>query len=68
MKNLLLSTVLVSCLFYNTANDTELTKALAENKDKFDVRVFVNPAMESVRNLIRNKLDNVFHSSGHAND
>ena len=39
-----------------------------ENKDKFDVRVFVNPAMESVRNLIRNKLDNVFHSSGHAND
>src|SRR5574344_1573208 len=45
-----------------------LRKALAENKDKFDVRVFVNPAMESVRNLIRNKLDNVFHSSGHAND
>ena len=45
-----------------------LRKALAENKDKFDVRVFVKPAMESVRNLIRNKLDNVFHSSGHAND
>lgn len=45
-----------------------LRKALVENKDKFDVRVFVNPAMESVRNLIRNKLDNVFHSSGHAND
>ena len=45
-----------------------LRKALAENRDKFDVRVFVNPAMESVRNLIRNKLDNVFHSSGHAND
>ena len=46
----------------------KVTLIVAENKDKFDVRVFVNPAMESVRNLIRNKLDNVFHSSGHAND
>lgn len=41
MKNLLLSTVLVSCLFYNTANATELTKALAENKPLSEIQALI---------------------------
>ncbi len=43
MKKLLLSTFLASCLFYNTVNATELTKALAENKP-----------LAEIQNLIKN--------------
>ena len=45
-----------------------LRKALAENPEKFDARTFITPAMDAVSELIENKLDNVFMSSGHAND
>lgn len=45
-----------------------LRQALNENTEKFDARVFITPAMKAVTELIENKLDNVFGSSGHAND
>ena len=45
-----------------------LRKALVENPEKFDARVFINPAMDAVTALCENKIRNVFNSAGHAND
>lgn len=43
-----------------------MRKALVENPEKFDVRVFVKPGMEAVTELVKNKLINVFNSAGKA--
>ena len=43
-------------------------KALHENPEKFDARVFIKPAMESIKELVKDKLINYFGSAGHAND
>ena len=45
-----------------------LRKALVENPEKFDARVFINPAMDAVTALCEDKIRNVFNSAGHAND
>ena len=45
-----------------------LRKALVENPEKFDARVFINPAMDAVTALCEDKIRNVFNSAGRAND
>lgn len=45
-----------------------LRKALYENAEKFDFKVFVNPALDAVTKLVEDKMENVFGSAGHAND
>ena len=45
-----------------------LRKALYETPEKFDLRAFVQPAMDAVTALCEDKIVNVFASAGHAND
>lgn len=41
-------------------------KALAEKPEQFDARVFITPAMDAVTELVKDKMENVFGSAGHA--
>lgn len=45
-----------------------MRKALVENPEQFDARLFINGGLDAVTELVANKLVNVFHSAGHAND
>ena len=38
-------------------------KALAENPEKFDARVFITPAMDAITKLVEDKIENVFLSA-----
>ena len=43
-----------------------MRKALYENPEKFDLKVFISPAMDAVCELVKDKMINVFGSAGHA--
>ena len=43
-----------------------MRKALYENPEKFDLKVFITPAMDAVCELVKDKMINVFGSAGHA--
>ena len=43
-----------------------MRKALVENPEKFDLKVFITPAMDAVCELCKDKIINVFGSAGHA--
>ena len=45
-----------------------LRKSLYENPEKFDVKVFIKPAMDAIKELVKDKLINYFGSAGHADD
>ena len=41
-------------------------KALHENPEKFDARVFITPAMDAITKLVEDKIENVFGSANQA--
>lgn len=43
-----------------------MRKALCESPEKFDLKVFITPAMDAVCELVKDKMTNVFGSAGHA--
>ena len=43
-----------------------MRKALHDNPEQFDLRVFITPGMDAVYELVKNKIINVFGSAGHA--
>lgn len=43
-----------------------MRKALCENPEKFDLKVFIAPAMDAVCELVKDKITNVFGSANHA--
>lgn len=45
-----------------------MRKALHDHPEKFDVREFITPAMEAVKQLIESKIDGYLDSEGHAKD
>ncbi len=45
-----------------------LRKALVENPEQFDARMFITPALDAITTLVADKMINVFGSAGHAHD
>ncbi len=45
-----------------------LRKALVENPEQFDARMFIVPALDAITALVADKMINVFGSAGHAHD
>lgn len=43
-------------------------KAMHEHPESFDPRAFIVAGMEAIQALVEDKMENVFHSAGHAND
>ena len=45
-----------------------MRKALYEQPEQFDSRLFLNAGLDAITDLVADKLVNVFHSAGHAKD
>jgi len=43
-------------------------KAMHEHPESFDPRAFIVAGMDAIQALVEDKMENVFHSAGHAND